>query len=84
MEFKKTGIDKEMFKSQIASGITYHISFKELRQLLFIFFGGLILTLFTYNYFHHDRFESIESRASLDKMTGKVYISDRFVIENIK
>ena len=75
MEFKKTGIDKEMFKSQIASGITYHISFKELRQLLFIFFGGVVITVFTHHYFHRDRYEHIgsaSSRIMIDKMTGNL------------
>jgi len=59
------------------------LTFEQLRILLFIFFGGLILTLFTYNYFHHDRFEPLgEKGLSLDKMTGKFYYSDRFRIFN--
>ena len=58
------------------------LTFEQLRILLFIFFGGLILTLFTYNYFHHDRFEYLgKGRGSIDKMTGKIYSSDIFTID---
>ena len=60
------------------------LTFEQIRILLFIFFGGLILTLFTYNYFHHDRFEHIQARVSLDKMTGKVYNSDLFKIDKFE
>ena len=75
MEFKKTGIDKEMFKSQIASGITYRISFKQLRQLILILIGGVVITVFTHHYFHHDRYEMLDKSNNryLDKMSGYIY-----------
>jgi len=81
MEFKKTGVDKELAKTFIASGITYHISFKELRQLLLILIGGVVITVFTHHYFHHDRYVFTDGRSALDGMTGKISRSDYFRIE---
>jgi len=51
------------------------LTFKELRQLLLILIGGVVITVFIHHYFHHDRYEHIgspSSRIMIDKMTGNL------------